>query len=91
VTSIRYAARYRCDFCGKIADLTPRGDDEVYPAPVPEGWLVAYGPPTHPGLRVFVEAQDGQRYTDICDDCAQIPLFGLLDMLERKLTGEPAR
>jgi hypothetical protein len=90
VSTLRWASRYRCDFCGLVADIPPRPDDEVWPAPVPEGWMLVYG--GEPGaLRVSVEDAQGQRFGDICADCTQLSLLGLVDMLRRRLAGEPAR
>lgn len=91
MVSNRYAARYRCDFCGKIADILPRDDDEVYPPPVPEGWVIRYGG-GHDALMVMVRDFEGTELADFCDDCVGLPLGTLLNMARPKLAPrEPAR
>ena len=90
MVGLRYASRYRCDFCGKIADVAPGGDEEVYPPPVPAGWLLSYTSGDPLALRAFVEGANGERFSDFCDDCLTLPLGTLLSMLTRKLSGGPA-
>jgi hypothetical protein len=84
MASLHYAARYRCDFCGKIAD-TQAPDNHLSNTPAPAGWMVGYQPRTLDGIRFWAETMDGSRFGDICDECQQLPLTTLLATLRRKL------
>lgn len=79
----RWASRYECDFCGAAAGMLAGVQ--------PEGWLLTYGAPAIPELRLIVETRAGLQFGDCCPDCQQISLEGLLLMLAGRLASEPAR
>lgn len=85
MASLRWASRYRCDFCGAVADLAPRDDDEVYPVPVPAGWIMAYQ--QGPALRLQVHDVTGEVFGDMCAECVALPVGQVLATLERRLRG----
>jgi hypothetical protein len=84
MASIRYAARYRCDFCGKIADVEPPPAENLWPEGQPPGWLLRVSMPGK--LAVTVTDIYNQQFTDFCDDCVALPISVLLEMLQRRLT-----
>jgi hypothetical protein len=94
MASNRYASRYRCDFCGKVADLPPDDDDApVWPGPRPSGWLVRLAQRDMVTPSPLMRMMDGSEYADFCDDCVGLPLGRLVEMLRRKVgeMREPAR
>lgn len=87
MSSLHYAARYRCDFCGVLADVPPP-EGKPLEDDGPPGWLTAFsGRATKRrlGLRIWAETPEGSRFGDMCADCQQLPVAELLVLLERQL------
>jgi hypothetical protein len=96
VTAVAWARTYRCDFCGATADAPE-------PQSLPGGRFAPPGPPAgwlSPGaadlaaerviLRVSVETANGERYGDVCGECQQVSLGGLLAVLRGRITRDRA-
>ena len=87
MASLRYAARYRCDGCGKIADIPPPPGDALDPPATPAGWLLRWKGDSD--LRVCVDTAANVQLGDFCAGCCALPLGALLEMIRRRL-GPPA-
>lgn len=69
-----YASRFRCDMCGKTADVGPPPSDVVFPPSVPDGWIVRAGLLDQYNRPVVP-------LDDFCDECSAMPFREVVEFV----------